>query len=135
MTVGDPVRAARLTSFWEDGGSKQRPPRIQTPASGCQLESQPKKTPLNMIKFRKNPDQISKQRNDTENRKIGTSKSNRKKQQGRQLETGKSYRAIRKTDTEQGQQKTKNTCKVNEVCFRFRPQKIEEEKISRWATP
>ena len=42
-------------------------------------------------------------------RKIGTSKSNRKKQQGRQLETGKSYRAIRKTDTEQGQQKTKNT--------------------------
>ena len=50
-------------------------------------------------------------------------------------QTGKSFRAIRKTDTEQGQQKTKNTCKVNEVCFRFRPQKIEEKEISRWATP
>lgn len=70
MTAGDPGRAARLTSFWEDGGSKQRPPRIQTPVSGYQLESQPKKKPLNMIKFRKNPDQISKQRNDTENRNI-----------------------------------------------------------------
>lgn len=59
-----------------------------------------------MIKFRKNPDQISKQRNDTEN--LNIEKQQEKTARGT-TRNRQSYRAIRKTDTEQGQQKTKNT--------------------------